>query len=59
MDRPREAIDVLEALEDRDPVAGAAEQRRERLAHRAVADDRHVDIEFLLLCSVESRGLHG
>jgi hypothetical protein len=29
------------------------------LAHRAVADDRHVDIEFLLLCSVESHALHG
>jgi hypothetical protein len=29
MDGPREAIEVLEALEDRDPVA---EQRRERLA---------------------------
>jgi hypothetical protein len=59
MDGPREAIDVLEALEDRDPVAGAAEQRRERLARRAIADDRHVDFEFLLLCSVESHAPHG
>ena len=45
MHRARQPVDPLEALEHRDAVPGPAEQRRERLAHRAVADDRDVGID--------------
>ena len=45
--RARETVDLGEALEHRHPMPGAAEQRRERLPDRAVADDR--DVEFRLV----------
>ena len=37
----------VEALEDEDAMARAAEQRRQRLADGAVPDDRHVGVEMI------------
>jgi hypothetical protein len=45
--RPRKTVDRCEALEHGHPMPGSAEQRRERLPDRAVADDR--DVEFRLV----------
>ncbi len=45
MDRARQPVDLLVALEHDDAMPGSAEQRRDRLAHRAVSDDRDIRIE--------------
>ena len=44
MHRTRQAVDLLKALEHHHPVAGSPEQRRQRLAHGAVPDDRHIEV---------------
>ncbi len=38
----RQTVDLTEALDHHNPVARAGQQRRQRLPHRAVADDCHV-----------------
>ena len=48
MDGAREAVDLLEALEHAHPMTGSPQQRGQRLAHRAVTDDRHVEVEIAL-----------
>ena len=45
VNRARETVDLAEALEHRHPVPGTAEHCRQRLPHRAVADDRDVDVD--------------
>ena len=42
--RAWESIELPETLEHADAMPGSSEQRRERLAHRAVADDHDVEI---------------
>ena len=42
--RAWEPIELPETLEHADAMPGSSEQRRERLAHRAVADDHDVEI---------------
>ena len=68
VDRPRQPVDLVVALEYGDLVTGAPEQRRERLADGAVPHDRDVDLGLhdALAClrlrlrgpSVASRGRH-
>ena len=48
MDRARQPVDLGEALKRGHAMAGPPEQRRERLAHRAVPDDRHVDVDVVV-----------
>jgi hypothetical protein len=45
MDRARHAVDLREALERRHPMTRPAKQRGQRLADRAVPDDRHIDVD--------------
>ena len=45
MDGAREAVDLLEALERPHPMTGSPQQRGQRLAHRPITDDRHVEVE--------------
>ena len=61
MDRAREAVNLLIALEHPNAMTRSSQQRRERLPHRAVPDDRHVEIaasrRLRKLCTHLSTGL--
>jgi len=44
VNRTRQTVDLAVALENCDPVAGAAQQRCQRLADRTVPNDRDIDL---------------